>query len=95
VFTDTVFVRQHLTSTINSIVINWKSIPVIPGDPDLLTANPCWPATLFPDAEPGFALRNDDPYYSLIPTWPRIYTVAPDSLITCMYALRTARGALA
>jgi hypothetical protein len=38
-------------------------MPIDPTDPDLLTANQCWPRTLAPAAEPGFALLTQDKYY--------------------------------
>ncbi|KAH2448624.1 hypothetical protein KXW63_007635 [Aspergillus fumigatus] len=83
-FTDTVWVQEHLTSTVTSIVMDWKSIPVVAGDPDLLTANDCWPRTLYPDAEPGFALLADDGYYFRegIPFFAYRYTTAPAASVT-------------
>ena len=45
-FTDTVWVKEHLTSTVTSLVINWRSLPSVQGDPGLLTVNSCWPQTL-------------------------------------------------
>lgn len=88
-FTDTVWVQEHLTSTVTSIVMDWKSIPVVAGDPDLLTANDCWPRTLYPDAEPGFALLADDGYYFRegIPFFAYRYTTAPAASVTGMVAL--------
>ncbi|GFF81417.1 hypothetical protein IFM62136_10490 [Aspergillus lentulus] len=84
-FTDTVWVQEHLTSTVTSIVMDWKSIPVVAGDPDLVTANDCWPRTLSPDAEPGFALQADDGYYwrKGIPfNFPFRYTTTPAASVT-------------
>lgn len=69
--------------------MDWKSIPIITGDPDLLTANDCWPRTLYPDAEPGFALLADDGYYFRegIPFFAYRYTTAPAASVTGMVAL--------
>ncbi|KAH1622667.1 hypothetical protein KXX39_006777 [Aspergillus fumigatus] len=64
--------------------MDWKSIPVVAGDPDLLTANDCWPRILYPDAEPGFALLADDGYYFWegIPFFAYRYTTAPAASVT-------------
>jgi hypothetical protein len=64
--------------------MDWKSIPVLPGDPDLLTANDCWPRTLYPNAEPGFALLADDGYYTRTgsPWLGYIYTTTPSAAVT-------------
>jgi hypothetical protein len=43
--------------------MNWRNIPVIPGDAELLTANVCWPKALLPNVEPGFALNWYDRIY--------------------------------
>ena len=82
IFTDTVLVRQHLISTVHSLVVHWKSIPPVATDPDLLTNNVCWPHTLAHNAEPGFALRSDDGYYGNVPWCPAISSAAPAPAIT-------------
>ncbi len=48
---------------------------------DQLTQNQCWPRTLSPDAEPGFALFNYDQYYAG-QHHPYSYALAPPSYVT-------------
>jgi len=49
---------------------------------DLLTENECWPHTLAPDTEPGFALFNYDRYYVGQGRQPTSYRNAPSSSVT-------------
>jgi hypothetical protein len=41
----------------------FTSMPNYPGDPIGLDDNPCWPKTLAPHVEEGWALFKGDPYY--------------------------------
>lgn len=63
VYTTTVWVDAYVTSTVNIISYTYINMGNNPADPDRLTENQCWPRTLSPDAAPGFALLNEDPYY--------------------------------
>lgn len=57
-------------------------MPNVAGDVNLLTANPCWPQVLSPDAEPGFALFAHDPYYHAGMPNPGSYAAPPAASIT-------------
>jgi hypothetical protein len=63
VYTTTVWVDAYVTSIVNIISYTYINMGNNPADPDLLTANQCWPRTLSPNAAPGFALLNEDPFY--------------------------------
>ena len=54
------------TITYPALVLRFQGSPgFAAGDPDGLTANPCWPSTLIND--PGFALLTNDNYYDDAP----------------------------
>jgi hypothetical protein len=63
VYTDTIWEQMHYMRTLKSVVMNWRNMSVIAGDPDLFTANVCWPQALWPNAEPDFALNWYDRHY--------------------------------
>ncbi|KAI8933458.1 hypothetical protein NX059_010072 [Plenodomus lindquistii] len=61
-WTDTVYIQSHRTSTVTSISMDFTAMPVIANDPDLLTDNACWPKMLGNAVDPGYALAIDDPW---------------------------------
>lgn len=76
----TVYVRQHVTTTLNALIMLYRNNP---NRGDLLSENPCVPTILAPHVEPGFALFTDDVYYQNNGMMmPQKYKVAPLPSVT-------------
>lgn len=78
-------VQEHLTSTVAEIVMQYKNMPVVGGDPDLLGSNQCWPQALAPQAEPGYALLAGDRYYAGQAFYPLMYAAIPAPAVTRLF----------
>lgn len=63
-YEDTIWGREHKTWTVTGFVMDFTNMPVVPGDPNLINQNECWPHVINAGfIEAGFALRTDDQYY--------------------------------